>query len=429
MILGPGGLAVAVPTAVAGHDPGQPRQRARAVGIALARRAPSRLRPSAATTGRVRASSTSCIGRRPPSRASTTCRIRTAAPSASTASRNSFSGTRTCVSSSRRPSPLSPRNTSSIRQRSRYSRTTSRACAAPLTVRLVRSRQHEGATPAGGSGSSTTTRCSPMLAGSASGSPDGRFTVTVPARRLTRAVRAGWPGRAGTTTVSVGRLPHRPALRQRPVVSGAHQKVGALRPPGEGAVQVALLIGDHRNLSRHTAERGRCRLRPGDPAQALLLVHGPAMARRDLAGRPAPDLRIQQTQNRLVGGIHRRNRMHEEARLNPVAARTQPVPARGAGKAQRARVLHHHHAPAPAGLDSPPAQRRQDRGDVALRRAQVAMRRRRPGMIPAHAAQHDAARLHDPLEQPRACVSAFPRQNQTSRPSAPIGKADTAQTG
>jgi len=142
------------------------------------------------------------------------------------------------------------------------------------------------------------------------------------------------------------------AVRQRPVVGGAHQQVRAWRPHGEGLEDVVLPVADRRQPRRRTADLGRAGRRV-QPAPALLLGDRPAFSAIGLHRRSAflPCVRLRkvacvQPQDRPARRVHRQRRVQIEPPAAPRADHggvldRQHVQARAALRRPRARLGHH----------------------------------------------------------------------------------------
>ena len=112
----------------------------------------------------------------------------------------------------------------------------------------------------------------------------------------------------------------RAGILQNAIVMGANQKLCRGRAAGELLINIAFLIGDHRDLSRSALDKaGRC-LRCIKPATALLLGERTFGALTLLAAAAAQKNPINKAEQRAILGVYRNHRMQAQTVLLAIVA-------------------------------------------------------------------------------------------------------------
>jgi hypothetical protein len=135
-----------------------------------------------------------------------------------------------------------------------------------------------------------------------------------------------------------------PAVRQRPVVHGAHQNVDMGRALRKQRRDIRLAVGDHAD-PRRTLDPARTH-RSGQPARTLLLAEGAMVTAGRLAVAALQKLRVQHPQHGAVRRIHGDHRVQIAApaprrpRHGRVLDRQHLTPGAGRRTARKGRVHH-----------------------------------------------------------------------------------------
>ena len=192
---------------------------------------------------------------------------------------------------------------------------------------------------------------------------------------------------------------------QRPVLRNPHDQPDIFGPAREHRVDVGLPVADHDHLARRPETRRR-RHRPVQPAPRLLVREATLATVRLRRAIARPYRSIDQTQNRLIIGVHRHHGMDEKAKRLAIARRAKPAPGAVTPREVHLRgVLNRNHPTPRTRLRGAPRQRVHDRLGVDPLVVQEAMAGDFAGTVAAKAAQHQRARRHNPVHQPITAIS------------------------